>query len=190
MAGSKRDQLLDVAIELFFKNGCHTTGIDTLLAKAGVAKMTLYAHFKSKEELILAAAERLHERRIAQLREVIGDRDKTPVERLHAMFEELREFVSCVDFTGCPFQNVAAEFGDLHHPIHQMAARHKQEVEEELVAALARDGVREPRALARQLMVLTDGAKSLVQVTGDLGYVDAARDAGEQLLAGALAHTA
>lgn len=190
MAGSKRDQLLDVAIELFFKNGCHTTGIDTLLARAGVAKMTLYAHFKSKEELILAAAERLHERQMAQLREVISDAAKSPLERLHAVFDDLHAFVSCVDFAGCPFHNVAAEFGDLHHPIHQMAARHKREVEEELVTALVRDGIGEPRALARQLMVLTDGAKSLVQITGDLGYVEAARSAGERLLAGALASSA
>src|SRR5678810_1232020 len=58
MSSTKRDQLIDTALRLFAKNGYRATGIDTILAEAGVAKMTLYHHFKSKDELILAALQR------------------------------------------------------------------------------------------------------------------------------------
>ena len=62
MAVSKRDQLVDAALELFYRNGFNATGIDKIIAEAGVAKMTLYKHFKSKEELIQAALRRRDEK--------------------------------------------------------------------------------------------------------------------------------
>jgi len=183
MALSKRDQLLEMAIELFFKNGCHTTGIDKLLAQAGVAKMTLYSHFKSKEDLILAAAERLHEQDMARLRSTLDDQSKTPLQRHHTVFDYLEEFVNRPGYTGCPFQNIAVEFGDLDHPIHRMAARHKLEVEATVTEAFERQGIPQPRALARQLLLLVEGAKSMIQVTGDRSYLQDARAAGERIVA-------
>lgn len=182
MASSKRDQLLDMAIELFFKNGCHTTGIDKLLAQAGVAKMTLYSHFKSKEDLILAAAERLHERTVAHYLAILNDPSLDSRQRLHALFDRLEQTVACPEFSGCPFQSVAVEFGDPSHPIHQMAARHVTEVEGYFRNALTAAGAREPAELARQLMLLAEGAKVLVQMTGDHGYLRQSRAAAERLL--------
>ncbi len=61
MASSKREHLIDIARRLFYRDGFHNTGIDAILAEAGVAKMTLYKHFKSKEELILACLHRQDE---------------------------------------------------------------------------------------------------------------------------------
>src|SRR5260370_5451467 len=66
---SKRDQLLETAWQLFYRDGYHATGIDRILTKAGVAKMTLYKHFRSKEELILAVLEK----RSGQFRESVFD---------------------------------------------------------------------------------------------------------------------
>ena len=65
MASNKRDQLLNTAENLFYREGYHATGIDRILAESGVAKMTLYKHFKSKDELILAVLDARHERRQA-----------------------------------------------------------------------------------------------------------------------------
>ncbi|MCP4245656.1 MAG: helix-turn-helix transcriptional regulator, partial [bacterium] len=62
MAVSKKDQLVSVALDLFCRHGFHATGIDTIVAEAGVAKMTLYKHFRSKEDLVVAALE-LQDRR-------------------------------------------------------------------------------------------------------------------------------
>jgi len=68
MALNKRDQLIEKAQELFYREGYHATGIDRILAESGVAKMTLYKHFKSKEELILAVLETRHRTMIERLR--------------------------------------------------------------------------------------------------------------------------
>jgi len=62
MASNKRDQLLSTAEDLFYRDGYHATGIDRILAESGVAKMTLYKHFKSKDELIVAVLDARHER--------------------------------------------------------------------------------------------------------------------------------
>ena len=59
---SRRDELVETALDLFYRNGFHATGIDRILAEAGVAKMTLYKHFRSKDDLIVAALERRDER--------------------------------------------------------------------------------------------------------------------------------
>ena len=69
MPSPKRDHLVDTAAALFQRDGFHATGIDTILAEAGVAKMTLYNHFKSKDELIVAALEVEGARYIAWLRD-------------------------------------------------------------------------------------------------------------------------
>lgn len=183
MALSKREQLLEMAIELFFKGGCHTTGIDKLLAQAGVAKMTLYSHFKSKEDLILAAAERLHEQHMERLRTILQDSSKTPLERHSAVFDYLEQFVNVPEYSGCPFQKLAVEFSDPAHPIHQMAARHKREVEDAVTNALEAQGFPQARSLARQFLLLSEGAQAMIQITGDHSYLQDARAAGERIVA-------
>jgi AcrR family transcriptional regulator len=188
MASSKRDQLLDMATELFFKHGCHTTGIDKLLAQAGVAKMTLYSHFKSKEDLILAAAERLHERSIEQMLSVLRDPTLNPAQRVYALLDYLEQAVANGEFPGCPFQNVAVQFGDPEHPIHRLSARHAHEVETYFSEGLAAAGAEAPGEVARELMLLIEGAKVLVQMTGDGSYLSEACASARRLLDSALTH--
>ena len=187
MAASKRDQLIDMAMELFFKNGCHTVGIDRLLAEASVAKMTLYSHFKSKEALILAAAERLHEQVLEQFLAILEDQNLSPIDRLHAVFDRLEDFTTAQGFPGCPFVNLSVEFPDPSHPIHQVSIRHKHKVEEHLEESLRGLGVREPESVARQLNLIYEGAKVMIQITGDSSYVQSSRQASELLLEKALA---
>lgn len=144
--------------------------------------MTLYSHFKSKDDLILAAAERVHERQIEQLEAVRQDPELSFEQQLHAVFDELETFVNSPDFAGCPFHNLAVEFKDPKHPVRQLSAKHKQEVERRVVDALRGGGAKQPEAVARRIMLLVEGAKAMVQVTGDHAYVDEARAAGRDLL--------
>lgn len=182
MSRSKRDQLLDVAVEMFFTKGCHTTGIDHLLDQAGVAKMTLYSHFKSKEDLILAAAERVSEEQLERLEAVRRDGNLSYEQQLHAVFDDLEEFIDSIDYAGCPFQNVAVEFKDPEHPVRQLVVRHKKEVERRVVEALRGAGAKHPEAVARRITLLAEGAKIMVQITGDRAYLKEARAAGRDLL--------
>jgi AcrR family transcriptional regulator len=176
MPQSKRDKLIDTALRLFVREGFHATGIDRVLAESGVAKMTLYNHFRSKEELILAVLRRRDEqfrnwfvRRVESLTE-------TPRNRLLACFDALGEWFRQKDFHGCSFINASAEFGERDHPIHAAAAEHKRLVRG-YIRSLAVDAeVEDPGGLADRLMLLIEGATVLAHVCGDL---DAARSARE-----------
>src|SRR5690554_3207754 len=124
MAMNKRDQLIEKAQELFYREGYHATGIDRILAESGVAKMTMYKHFKSKEELILAVLDARHEIMIQRLRERASK--LTPREALLAMFDGLHSMIHSRDqFCGCLFVNAAAEYQDREHPIHRRSCTYK-----------------------------------------------------------------
>lgn len=184
---SRRDQLLETAADLFYRNGCHTTGIDRVLAEAGVAKMTLYKHFKSKENLVLAAAERLNERLREEFEEVVERKQLPPRERLVLMLDFLDQWCRREDFCGCPLINLAVQYPDPEHPIHQAVARHKR-FRIDYVTELAREaGARDPGGLAAQVVLLIEGATVMVQITRDLALVDQARDAVGGLVDQALA---
>ncbi len=176
MASSKRDHLIETALELFCRDGFHATGIDKILAESGCAKMTLYNHFKSKDELILAALRRLDEKfRNGFMRE-IERRAETPRQRLLAIFDVLGELFSGRNFTGCTFVNASAEFSDKNNPIHVAAAEHKRLVLAYMVELATAAEARDPDALAQGLVLLMEGAISIAHVTGQ---TDAAAQAGK-----------
>ena len=126
MARGKREELVETALALFGREGFHATGIDRILAEAGVAKMTLYHHFRSKDELILAAL-RLRDERFRNdfMRRVEKNADD-PAERLLAIFDVFAEMFREGGATGCTFINACAEYADPDSPIHRAAAEHKR----------------------------------------------------------------
>ena len=155
---SKRDQLLETAWQLFYRDGYHATGIDRILSKAGVAKMTLYKHFRSKEELILAVLEK----RSAQFRESFSEfldaKKRTPERDLLAVFDWLITWVASKDFRGCLFQKAMAEYQELGDPIHQAALAHKTAFHGEIRPLVVAAGMAKPKALTDQLALLVEGA--------------------------------
>src|SRR5258708_34708744 len=102
---ARREELVDRALELFYRHGFHATGIDRILAEAGVAKMTLYKHFKSKDELILAALTRRDEKFRTWFMREVERRGRTPRERLLVVFDILAAWVQSRQFRGCMFVN-------------------------------------------------------------------------------------
>lgn len=187
---SKRDQLLDTAIDLFCRNGFHATGIDRILGESGVAKMTLYNHFHSKDELILAALRRYDDRGRTALVKAIEKSARDPRGRLLAFFDIVDKWVQDEGFLGCPFVNVAAEFHDSSHPAHRVAAEHKRLLGAYLESLAAAAGALQPESLARQLMLLYEGALNLSHVAGDRDAAKAARGAAEVLIDAALGRAA
>lgn len=179
---TRRDQLLETATDLFYRNGCHTTGIDRILAEAGVAKMTLYKHFRSKEELVLAAAQRFHERLREDFENRVELHNQGPRQKLLAMFDFLADWCLRSDFCGCPSVNLAVQYPDHDDPIHQAVSEHKR-VREHYISEIARQaGARDPGQLARELMLLIEGASVLQQVTGRSDFMQASRPAAEILI--------
>lgn len=185
-AMSPREKLVETAAELFYRRGCHAVGIDTILAEAGVAKMTLYRHFRSKDELLLAALRRMDERFRNDFMAAVERRAATPAARLDALFDVVRDWVRGKDFFGCPFINVTAEFAAQDDPVHAAAAEHKRLALAFIERLAAEAGAADPRGLARALKVLLEGCTVLAQVTGQSEFVDDAQLAGRLVLREAL----
>jgi AcrR family transcriptional regulator len=183
MPRNKREELVETALDLFMREGFHATGIDRILAEAGVAKMTLYHHFRSKDELILAALRLRDERFRNEFMRLVEKSGDDPAARLHAIFDVLGEMFDAKTSRGCTFINACAEYGDRDSAIHCIAAEHKRLVvafvEELAVAA----GARDPVELACQLCLLMDGVAVTAQVSGDESAAARARAAAELLVA-------
>src|SRR5262245_7388406 len=115
-----RERILETAYELFSRHGTRAVGVDAIVAQSGVAKMSLYRNFASKDELILAFLE-LREARWtrAWLKEEIEARAETPAGRLLAIFDVFGEWFQRDDFEGCSFINVMLELDDREHPVRR-----------------------------------------------------------------------
>ena len=182
MGASRREHLVDTALDLFRRNGFHATGIDKILAEAGCAKMTLYNHFKSKDELILAALRRRDELYRNQYMRSVERRAKEPRARLIALFDALEEWFQDEHFAGCTFIKASCEYGRLEDPIHAAALEHKRMVHAYVRDLAAEAGASDPLALSQGLVLLMEGATVMAQIAGGGGYAKQAREAGEALI--------
>jgi len=186
MASSKREQLVDTATALFYKHGYHATGIDRILAESGVAKMTLYKYFRSKDELILAVLRRRDEGFRNWLMREVERRGATPRERLLVMFDVLQEWFRKNDYRGCMFINAGAEYGSPDSAIRAAACEHKKLLGA-YVEEVARDaGASDPARLATGLMLLINGATVAAQLDCACGPAEDAKRAGAVLIADAI----
>src|ERR1041384_5541097 len=148
---SARDRLIDTAISLFNRHGFHATGVDRIVAVAKVAKKTLYAHFPSKEDLILAALSRKRAAFADKFLPQVLAASNDPRERLLALFELAKSWFSDPDFYGCIFINAAVEYSEPSHPINACAREFKT-----LLRNFARDqaiagGAIDPEGLADEI---------------------------------------
>lgn len=182
MTLSRKDELVETALDLFYKNGFHATGIDRILAEAGVAKMTLYKHFGSKDALIVAALRRRDERFRTWFRAAVDRETRSPKKRLMAVFAALDDWLKAPGFLGCPFINAAAEYKDPADPVHQAAAEHKAEMRAYLVSLAAEAGADDPEELGEQLLLLIDGATIAAHVGGDPKAARRVRRIGKTLI--------
>jgi AcrR family transcriptional regulator len=185
-AAGKRDQLIDTALRLFARHGYRATGIDTILAEARVAKMTLYHHFKSKDELIVAALRR----RDAEWREWFIRRVTklagTPRERLVAVLDVMEEWFRNKDYHGCSFGQAATEFRDPKHSVHQMASEHKQQMLAYFRELAGAAGAKDPELLAQQISLLVEGAVIHMEIFREPQVARIGHDAAQKLVDEAL----
>ncbi|HSU09580.1 MAG TPA: TetR/AcrR family transcriptional regulator [Pseudonocardia sp.] len=186
MRSSARDRLLTAAAECFYDHGVNGTGIDTITAAAGVAKMSLYNNFASKDDLVLAYLQARHEEWLALYRRRLvaaGDARQ----RVGAVFEAYVDHAEMAyghGFRGCGLLNAAAEL-PAGAPGRQLVRRHKEEVEALLAAHLAElDGLPAVRVadLAEQLSFLLEGAMARAGLEGDSRRLHRVRELALQLV--------
>lgn len=157
-AGDARARILDTASDLFYKRGVRAVGVDLVVAEAGVAKTSLYRHFRTKDDLIAAFLEREDLDFWRVWDEAAASAGDDPRLELDAHLGWIAERVERRNYRGCPQINVAAEFPETDHPARKVAEAHKREMRRRLKLIAERLGARRPDKLAAQLSLLINGA--------------------------------
>lgn len=152
-----QEHLLRAAEELFYKEGVRTVGVEAVVERAGVNKMSLYRQFSSKDDLILAYLERMDACFFERLDTSVTKHPGQPKAQLIQYFVDLAERATQKDYRGCPFVNVAAEFPDASHPARERVAQNKEQLMKRLVALCEGAGARQPKALADALALVVEG---------------------------------
>jgi len=153
-----RERILDSSYELFSQRGVQAVGVDEVIETAGVAKATLYRHFPSKDDLVIAFLEQREERWTRELVEAgAKSRGSTPEEQLLAIFDVFDEWFRREDFEACSFINVLLEMGP-DHPAGTASVRHLENIRS-IVRGLAEEaGLRDPASFARSWHILMKGS--------------------------------
>lgn len=183
---SKREHLIEAAVRLFKAEGYRAVGIERILSEAGVAKMTLYNHFKSKDELVLEAVRRMHQHALAALVAEVERSSSEPAERLRALVRLVLQECRERDRLVCVFLRAGAEFTSPESPARRAAAEHYERITD-YAEALAREaGVVQPRVLAERLVLLIAGASAISPLNGSDAATDVASAAATEFLNAAL----
>jgi len=178
-----RERILETAAEMFYRDGIRAVGIDAIIARSGVAKMSLYRHFSSKDALVAAWLEDRNAffwRRWDRAEAARGD---DPRSRLEGILDMIASTVSQRQWRGCPFLNTGTEFPEPDHPARGIILANKQAVRVRLRTLAAAAGARDPDVLAQQLQLLIDGAYAIGQSLGPEGPAKTVAGAGRALIA-------
>jgi AcrR family transcriptional regulator len=182
-ASLTRQRILDAAYVEFRRKGFHRVGIDEIAAAAGITKRTLYHHFRSKDTLITAVLEAQHELSFAAFQTISEQLSGSPEDIVSALFAELVTWSQAPRWSGSGYTRIAIELADLPgHPARAIASRHKEKLEGHLAELFARAHVHSPRARAREVWLLAEGAMALIVIHGDRDYARAAAEAAKALL--------
>lgn len=180
---SARERIDQTAYELFSRHGIRAVGVDTISARSGVAKMTLYRHYPSKDDLALAFLRRREELWTRSwLQQEVERRARTPAERLLAVFDVFDKWFRRSDFEGCSFIKALLEHGDRGHPVRKAAQAHIETIRAFLKQLAADAGVRDADAFARQFQMVMMGC-IVAAYAGDRGAARRAKQVGLLLLA-------
>jgi AcrR family transcriptional regulator len=179
-----RGRIADAAYESFWRLGFRRSSVDSIAERAGLTKRTVYAYFRSKDDLLAAVLQRYEELAAERLKH-IGDR--MPADRIgliDSFFGQLGGWASTTPrWSGSGFTRLVVELADLPgHPARIIAHRAKAKTESWLAERLAAARVPNAQQRAREIMLLTEGSMALTLIHGGRNYIDAAARAAKQLI--------
>src|SRR3954454_7207291 len=178
-----RQRILEAADRLFYRHGIRAVGIDRIIAEAGVAKMSLYKHFSSKDDLILAVLKYREEGVLEFFRSSMERHGKKARNPLRAFFAALKDLFESPGFRGCPFQNAAVELADPAHPGTEFVRGHKHRFSEFLRGMVEQTVGTAAAKVAPAVNILVEGAIISAVIQGSPAAADVARDAALKLVA-------
>jgi len=181
-----RERLLAAADEVFYAHGIRNSSVDEVAQRAGLTKRTLYYHFPSKDNLAAAYVQRRSDLTLARQIGVASSVAGPFLAKVAALFEAVERSATRAEWNGCPFIRTAGEFVDEpRHEAVRHASQHKKNLEAWFQAELVKDGYAGHQLLARQIMVLVDGAVAQSLLHRDPAYAQAAKQAAATLLGSA-----
>lgn len=179
-----RQRIINAAYESFWRSGFRRTSMDGIAARAGLTKRTVYSYFRSKDDLLAAVLVHYHGLATARLQRID---DRLPVDRddmIASLFGQLASWASATPrWTGSGLTRLVVELADMPgHPARAIARKAKATVEIWLTKRLGAARVALPAKRARELMLLVEGAMTLMLIHGDRSYADAAAEAARRLV--------
>lgn len=153
-----RERILETACELFYREGIQNVGIDRIIAESGVAKMSLYNHFNSKDALIEAFLRQRDQQWRQWFAARVEQLSSDPRQKLLIMFDVLQEWFEEPNFRGCAFINATVELANPDHSGYQAALDHQQEVYGYILSLVKKGGFSPAAQLTQQLQLLVQGA--------------------------------
>lgn len=187
MSASKRDELVQNALKAFYAGGFHAIGMDRLAKETGVSKTAIYKHFRTKDDLILATL-RLRDEQfrnwLVRRVEAIAD---DPRDRLLAIFTALGEWFEEPEFKSCMFIKASSEYQDRDDPIHQTSAEHKTLLKNYFTQLTRAAALENAEDVARQLLILKEGAIVLAHLHGANSVATDARQAAKTIIDASIA---
>lgn len=178
-----RARIIDAASRLFYAGGVREVGVDAVAAKAGITKRTLYAHFRSKDDLVAAYLEGRDQPNLERLAAWYAAAAGGPSDKVRAIFAGLAQAARHPKWQGCGFLRTTAELASMPgHPAIRIGRAHKKRFEAWLGERLADAGIADPPALARQVVLLLDGAFATMLLHRDPAYAEAAGEAAATLV--------
>ena len=188
MTSLKREQLVQTALQLFSKHGFHAVGIDSIIKEAGIAKKTLYNHFKSKDELILAVLRHHDQLFRNHFMNAVESSSDSPKGKLLAIFDVAEAWFSDDSFYGCLFVGASSEFPETDTPIRNVCKGFKRLVQEYIEQLGKQAGCKNPKQLAAHLLLLLEGAISIAQINGTSLSAKQAKEAAKILVSSSIIH--
>ena len=180
---SARERIDRTAYELFSRYGVRAVGVDTISARSGVAKMTLYRHYPSKKDLALAFLRRREELWTRSwLQQEVERLAHTPAARLLAVFDVFDKWFRRSDFEACAFARVLLEHSEQRHPVRIAAKGHIETIRAFLRQLAGDAGVRDAGGFARQWQIVMMGS-IIAAYAGDRDAARRAKEIGLLLLA-------
>ncbi len=177
---NKRDFIIEEVSRIFYHRGI-AVGVDTLADEIGIAKMTLYKHFPTKTDLIVACLEYVDDRYMARLQNGIRD-VHDPDEKVLAIFDGLKAWFSTPNFRGCAFVNATTELANSDHPVRSTVLAHKNKTRAWIKGLLEACKIVDSAKVAHQISQLMEGAITMAHVEDDPGAADVAKATAAQIL--------
>ncbi|MGC1550278.1 MAG: TetR/AcrR family transcriptional regulator [Rhodanobacter sp.] len=172
---SARQRSLDTADRLFYQEGLRATGIDRIIAESGVAKMSFYRHFPSKDDLITAFLARRHEAWMAWFESTVEARINKAGAGWEVIADVLGQWFKERDFRGCAFINTMTESGSTDSDAQRFALKHKTDLATYLETLAKRLGLLRSRQVVEATMIVIEGTIVRAQMTRDASVVTSCR---------------